>query len=48
MNFDFAIQMIFSHPLPMPKNKKLECKSHQIYSKMLEKICKKEVLSQFH
>ena len=32
----------------MPMNKKLECEDHQIYSKMLRKICKKEVSSQFH
>ena len=29
--------------IPMPMNKKLECKDHQICSKMLRKICKKEV-----
>ena len=34
--------------LPMPVNKILECKDCQIYSKMLRKICKKEIYSQFH
>ena len=28
---------------PMTMNKKLMCKDHQIYSKMLKKICEKEV-----
>ena len=46
MIFDFTTQMISSHFLPHAdekKKKKLECKDHQIYSKMLRKICKKEV-----
>ena len=38
----------FMSPLPMLMNKKLESKNHQIYSKMLRKVCKKEVSSQFH
>ena len=31
----------------MPMNKKIECKDHQIYSKIMRKICKKDVYSQF-
>ena len=42
----FKSQMTLSHLWPM--NKKLECKSHQIYSKMLRKISKKETWSQFN
>ena len=42
MTFNFKIQMTLRHLLPMPMNKKRECKDHQIYSKMLRKICKKE------
>ena len=41
--FYFTTQMTLSHLLPMPINKNIECKDHQIYSKMLRKICKKEV-----
>ena len=33
--------------LPMPMNKILECKDHQISSKMLREICKKKVWYQF-
>ena len=43
MTFDFITQMTLRHLLPMPMNKELEFKDHQIYSKMLRKICKKEV-----
>ena len=43
ITFAFATQMTLRHLLPMAVNKKLECKDRQIYSKMLEKICKKEV-----
>ena len=43
MIFNFTTQMTLGHILPMPMNKKLERKDHQIYSKMLRKICKKEV-----
>ena len=39
--------MTLRHFLPMPMNKTLECKYHQIYSKMLREICKKEVYYQF-
>ena len=38
--------LYFKSPLTrrsMPMNKKLECKDQQIYSKMLRKICKKEI-----
>ena len=48
MTFNFTTQMILRQLLPMPINKKLECKDYQIYSKMLRKICQKEVYSQFH
>ena len=41
--FYFTTQMTLSHLLPMPINKNIECNDHQIYSKMLRKICKKEV-----
>ena len=34
--------MTLRHFLLMPMNKKLECKDHQIYSKVLRKIYKKE------
>ena len=44
MTFNFMTQMTLRHFLPMPMNKKLECKDHQIYSKMLRKICKKGIL----
>ena len=40
--------MTLRHLLPMSMNEKLECKDDQIFSKMLRKICEKEVLSQFH
>ena len=40
---NFTTQMTLRHLLLMPMNKILECKDHQIYSKMLRKICKKEV-----
>ena len=40
--------MTVRHLLPMSMNKKLECRDNQIFSKMLRKICEKEVLSQFH
>ena len=44
MTFDFPTQMTSSHLLPRAsKNKKLECKDHEIYSETLRKICKKEV-----
>ena len=33
MTFNFTIQMTLRHLLPMPTNKILECKDHQIYSK---------------
>ena len=36
-------KMTLRHLLLMPMNEILECKDHQIYSKMLRKICKKEV-----
>ena len=42
----FKSQMTLSHLWPM--NKKLERKSHQIYSKMLRKISKKETWSHFN
>ena len=38
----FTTQMTSHLLLPMPMNKKLECKDHQIYPKMLRKICKKD------
>ena len=40
---NFTTQMTLHHLLLMPMNKILECKDHQIYSKMLRKICKKKV-----
>ena len=43
MTFNFTTQMTLRHLSPMPMNTKLECKDHQIYSKMLKKICKKDV-----
>ena len=43
MNFDFTAQITSSHLFPMSMNKNLECKDHQMYSKMLRKICKKGV-----
>ena len=39
---NFTTQMTLRHLLPMPMNKILECNGHQIYSKMLWKICKKD------
>ena len=36
-------EMSLRHLLLVPMYKKLECKDRQIYSKMLRKICKKEV-----
>ena len=39
MTFHFTSQMILSHLLPMSMNKKLLCKGHGIYSKILRKIC---------
>ena len=38
MTFDFTTQMTLRHLLPILMNKKLECKEHQIYFKMLRKI----------
>ena len=38
---DFTLSYLLPEP-PMSMNKKLECKGHKIYSKMLRKICKKE------
>ena len=44
MTIDFTTEMTLNHLLPsIPINKKLECKIHQMYSKSLRKICKKEV-----
>ena len=43
MTFNFAAQMTLRHLLPIPMNKKLECKDHQIFYKILKKLCKKEV-----
>ena len=40
---NFTIQITLCYLLLMPMNKILECKDHQICSKMLRKICKKEV-----
>ena len=45
VTFNFTTQMTL-HPLlllPMPMIKKHQCKDHQIYSKTLRKICKKEI-----
>ena len=39
MTYNFTTQMTLHHLLIMPMNKLLECKDHQIYSKMLRKIC---------
>ena len=36
---NFTTQMTLCHLLLMPVNKILDCKDHQIYSKMLRKIC---------
>ena len=36
---NFTTQMTLRHLLLMPMNKILDCKDHQIYSKMLRKIC---------
>ena len=47
ITFNFIAPMNLRHLLPMLMNKKLECKDHQIYSKMLRKICKKEVQLSF-
>ena len=38
INFNFMTQINLPHLLPMPMNKRLECKDHQIYSKILRKI----------
>ena len=35
----FTTQMTLRHLLPIPMNKILDCKEHQIYSKILRKIC---------
>ena len=45
MSFKFTTQMTLRQLLSMPMNKKLECKDQQdqIYSKIMRKICKKEV-----
>ena len=50
MTFNFTTQMTLDHllVLPMPMIKKLECHDHQIYSKLLRKICKSEFKPQFH
>ena len=50
MTFNFTTQITLHHLLllPMPMIKKLERHDHQIYSKMLRKICKNEFKSQFH
>ena len=40
MTFNFKSEMILSHLLPM--DKKHEHKDHEIYSKMLKKICKRK------
>ena len=45
ITFNFTTQMTLRHLLPMAMNKKLECKDHQIYCKMLRKICKKSNFS---
>ena len=42
MTFNFTTQMTLRPLFPMPMNIKLEFKDHQIYSKMLRKICKKD------
>ena len=39
--------MTLRHLLPMSMNEKLECKDDQIFSKMLRKICEKEVFLSF-
>ena len=39
---NFTTQMTLSHFLPMPMNKIREYKDHQIYSKILREVCKKE------
>ena len=36
---NFIKQMTLRHLLLMPMNKIIDCKDHQIYSKMLRKIC---------
>ena len=41
--FNFTTQRTLRHLIPRPMNKKLGCKDHQIYSKMLRKFCEKEV-----
>ena len=51
--YDFRVLILrhkwfWATSYPMPLNKKHECKDHQIYSKKLRKICKKEVSSPFH
>ena len=48
MTFDFTIQLTLSQFLSMPMNKKPESKDNEIFSKLLRKICKMEVESQFH
>ena len=45
ITFNFTTQMTLRHLLPMAMNKKVECKDHQIYCKMLRKICKKSNFS---
>ena len=46
MTFDFTTEMILSHLLPsITINEESDCKDHQIYSKILRKICKKSNLS---
>ena len=42
MTFDFTTHMYSDNLLFMSMNKSRECKGHQMYSKMLAKICKKE------
>ena len=41
MTFNFTTQMTLRYLLLMPMNKKLECKDHQIYSKIMRNISKK-------
>ena len=43
MTIDCTTDGFKSHVIPMPMNKKRASKNHQMYSKSVRKICKKDV-----
>ena len=48
MTFDVTTQKTWSHLLTMLMKKNLECRDQKIYLKILKKICKEGVKSQFY